>query len=178
MADGTLKVGTITTSSGSGNITIGSGVTINVNRPAFEAPASASQSLTVNVDTKINFPTERFDTDGCYDNSTNYRFTPTEAGKYFVYSLVDLGSDTNDNLLHAIGSIFKNGTAFQGAEFIAHANNATGISIPLSAVVELNGSTDYVEIYARINASTGTASTRFISSMARKSVFGAYKIGA
>ena len=29
MADGTLKVGTITTSSGSGNITIGSGVTLN-----------------------------------------------------------------------------------------------------------------------------------------------------
>ena len=35
MADGTLKVGTITTSSGSGNISIGSGVTIDVNKPAF-----------------------------------------------------------------------------------------------------------------------------------------------
>ena len=37
MADGTLKVGTITNSAGSGNITIGSGVTLLSNVPAFEA---------------------------------------------------------------------------------------------------------------------------------------------
>lgn len=35
MANGTLKVGEITTSSGSGNITIGSGVTLNSNTPAW-----------------------------------------------------------------------------------------------------------------------------------------------
>ena len=32
MANGTLKVGEITTSTGSGNITIGSGVTLNSNK--------------------------------------------------------------------------------------------------------------------------------------------------
>jgi len=38
MADGTLKVGTITTSSGSGTITIGSGVTLSgQSYPAFHA---------------------------------------------------------------------------------------------------------------------------------------------
>ena len=35
MANGTLKVGEITTSSGSGNITIGSGVTLVNNTPAL-----------------------------------------------------------------------------------------------------------------------------------------------
>ena len=45
MADGTVKVGTITNSAGSGNITIGSGVTVNVNRPAFEAYLSANQGI-------------------------------------------------------------------------------------------------------------------------------------
>ena len=50
MADGTLKVGTITTSSGSGNITIGSGVTVNVNRPAFAAYlGDASQSVSIHL---------------------------------------------------------------------------------------------------------------------------------
>ena len=34
MADGTLKVGTITNSAGSGNITIGSGVTLQTGTPA------------------------------------------------------------------------------------------------------------------------------------------------
>jgi hypothetical protein len=39
--------------------------------------------------TKVQCNTEVFDTDGiCYDNSTNYRFTPLVAGKYFVHSNV------------------------------------------------------------------------------------------
>ena len=29
--------------------------------------------------------TEAFDTNSEYDNSSNYRFTPQTAGKYFVY---------------------------------------------------------------------------------------------
>ena len=37
MADGTLKVGTITNSQGSGNITIGSGVTLQNGTPAWSA---------------------------------------------------------------------------------------------------------------------------------------------
>ena len=54
MADGTLKVGTITTSSGSGNIAIGSGVTLLSNTPAFEAYGSGSnQSISDNVYEKV-----------------------------------------------------------------------------------------------------------------------------
>jgi hypothetical protein len=32
-----------------------------------------------------------FDTDSCYDNSGNYRFTPTTAGKYFFMFKVTEG---------------------------------------------------------------------------------------
>ena len=52
MADGTLKVGTITNSAGSGNITIGSGVTVNVNRPAFHAYLGANQTAADATDYK------------------------------------------------------------------------------------------------------------------------------
>ena len=45
MADGTLKVGTITNSAGSGNIAIGSGVTLLSNVPAFEAYLSSDQTI-------------------------------------------------------------------------------------------------------------------------------------
>ncbi|BCV03557.1 MAG: hypothetical protein CM15mV69_410 [Caudoviricetes sp.] len=90
MANGTLKVGTITTSTGSGNISIGSGVTVNVNRPSFEAYLSANQTPSDAVDTKIAFDTVTFDTNSMYDNTTNYRATiPTgAAGKYMVYCCV------------------------------------------------------------------------------------------
>ncbi len=98
MADGTLKVGTITNSAGSGNITIGSGVTLLSNVPAFEAYLSATTTISDSTATKVQFNTETLDTDNCYDNSTNYRFTPTVAGKYYVYSTLETGADTNTAL--------------------------------------------------------------------------------
>ena len=99
MADGTLKVGTITNSAGSGNIAIGSGVTLLSNVPAFEATMSANQGLTSGATTKVEFDTETFDTDGMYDHSTNYRFTPTVVGKYFFFSSFRLVLNSDSFLL-------------------------------------------------------------------------------
>jgi hypothetical protein len=43
--------------------------------------------------TKVQIDTEVFDTDRYYDNTTNYRFTPLVAGKYFVYgNIMGLGA--------------------------------------------------------------------------------------
>ena len=53
--------------------------------PAFEARLSSDQTISDDTLTKINLNEEVFDTDSAYDNSTNYRFTPQVAGKYFVY---------------------------------------------------------------------------------------------
>ena len=55
------------------------------NAPAFEAKLSSNQSFSDNTSTKVTFDTEEFDEGGCYDHSTNYRFTPNVAGKYHVY---------------------------------------------------------------------------------------------
>jgi hypothetical protein len=89
MANGTLKVGTITTSSGSGNITIGSGVTVNVNRPAFHAGLSSNQSIPNTTTTVIINDVEILDTDSSYDISTGVFTVPSgQAGKYYFYSLV------------------------------------------------------------------------------------------
>ena len=69
-------------SDGAGTISSGGLMTMT---PAFEAYLSADQSIADVTYTKVSVDTEVYDTDGCYDNSTNYRFTPTVAGKYFVY---------------------------------------------------------------------------------------------
>ena len=42
--------------------------------------------------------TEVFDTDSDYDHTTNYRFTPTTAGKYFCYGTVTSLSSSNSDL--------------------------------------------------------------------------------
>ena len=62
-----------------------------VNKPAFHNFNSHNQFLMLLKLKKFN--TEIYDTDNCYDNSTNYRFTPTTAGKYFVYATVTVYSD-------------------------------------------------------------------------------------
>ena len=62
---GTLKVGTITTPSGSGTITIPSGVTLSGggldNTPAFHASRTSAQTVSNGTDTTIIFNTEVFD---------------------------------------------------------------------------------------------------------------------
>ena len=78
----------ILTSDGSGSLTINNaGLKMT---PAFNARMSASQTLSNETYTKVDFDTERFDTDSAYDHSTNQRFTvPSgKAGKYFfLYKL-------------------------------------------------------------------------------------------
>jgi hypothetical protein len=69
------------------------------NTPAFLAYLSANQSVSDATDTKCQFDTEVLDTDNCYDNSTNYRFTPTVAGKYFVYSQIACNANGANNFL-------------------------------------------------------------------------------
>ena len=152
MADGTLKVGTITTSSGSGTITLGqsgetlalgSGVTSKFNQPAFFAYRSGSnQSFSQNTDTKIQFNTELYDTDNCYDNSTNYRFTPTTAGKYYISAgaYIDGTSTASPTGL----KLYKNGSFYHSA-FIYSGGLAGGHHI--HNIVDFNGSSDYAEIF-------------------------------
>jgi len=84
------------------------------NYPAFEAYLGSTQTVTDNTNTKVAIDTEFFDTDSCYDATTNYRFTPTTAGKYFVYGSVEF--DTSGSTNSAIDSvdvyIYKNGSLY------------------------------------------------------------------
>ena len=95
-----IEVNTIDTISGSTNLTIGSTNSSTVTfengsctghmYPAFFAHLSAQQTVTTATFTKLQCDTEILDTDNCYDNSTNYRFTPTVAGKYYVFGAIHL----------------------------------------------------------------------------------------
>jgi len=174
MADGTLKVGTITNSAGSGNITIGSGVTVNVNRPAFHAYLGSNQTAADATATKLNINTETYDTDGCFDTST-YRFTPTEAGKYFVYGNAEWYS-TGNTFNFGAARIYKNGSVLFS---LGHNGNASGGAQEgkePSGVVDMNGSTDYLELY--VYQDTSDSSSVTLNGGSTNNYLGAYKIGA
>ena len=177
MADGTLKVGTITNSAGSGNITIGSGVTVNVNRPAFEAYLSSTQTISDATDTKAQFDTEVFDTDSMYDNS-NYKATiPTgAAGKYMVYCCLMLGSSA-ETIDTANLYVYKNGVAHTRLQMRSAVNEANSYTITENKIMDL-AVNDYIEIYGYIDVSSGNPSFSGVSSSRIQSRFGMYKIGA
>ena len=126
------------------------------NTPAFHATLSSVQQTSDTTTTKIQFNSESFDTDSCYDNSTNYRFTPTTAGKYFVYASISGRSDDVSQLTNVRTFFYKN-----GSELIkAHGNdfrNNTGLQALnyMGAIIEMNGSGDYIEYFARVDHTGG-----------------------
>jgi len=185
MADGTLIVGTITTSSGSGTITLGqsgetlalgSGVTSQFNQPAFHAYLSATQTISNDTVTVVQFNTESFDTDSAYDNST-YRFTPQTAGKYYVYAGILHNPSSSNNIQQASIFIRKNGTDITENFFASSTNPADSLTVVNSIIVDLNGSSDYVDVVGQQAVSSGT--NRFSGDSTKsRTYFGAYRIGA
>ena len=124
MADGTLKVGQITNSAGSGNITIGSGVTVNVNRPSFYSYLNTTQSISDSTDTTVQMAAELWDTDSSFNTST-YKFTvPTgQAGKYWFYGAIQLQNLTNEDEARAM--IYKNSSTRLTASRYFQGQNGT-----------------------------------------------------
>ena len=164
---------TLLETNGSGTIT-----TNNIggqNTPAFEASLSADQTISNNSQTKVQFNTEDLDTNGCYDNSTNYRFTPTVAGKYYIYSFLTIGQGTNVGIAGQI-YIRKNGSSIRETQTNVYNNNVLNLtSLHISSIVTMNGSSDYLEIYGLAEVASGTP--RFeASSGIGDCVFGGYRI--
>ena len=180
MADGTLKVGTITTSSGTGNISIGSGVTVNVNRPAFFAELSADQTGIADATaTTIVFDSERYDTNSAY-NTADGKFTvPTgHAGKYFFYSTIFCTSGGN-NFNSTFMYFDKNGGTQLNEEYWdASTGSTTGFTNRTSVVADLSEG-DIIKLMAYADMSSGgTWNCNQNSTSQSRCYFLGYKIGA
>lgn len=120
------------------------------NGPAFSAYAGATTTtISQNAYTKINFNTEEFDTNSNYDISTS-RFTPTVAGYYQINGGMEF---SNAAAAYINVAIFKNGSQFKGG---VNSSAAGTYRVYASALVYLNGSTDYVELYGFSNVVGGT----------------------
>jgi len=183
--------GTITLGASGETISIPSGATLTVpnggltgqNYPAFEATINGTQFINDSTQTKIQFDTEIFDTDSAYDATTNYRFTPQVAGKYFVYSSISSARNGSDNgVKRQISYFYKNGSGI--ARSTTNMDQASSgdlfhnINQNLSVIVELNGSTDYIESFFWCDVVSDNVSVSGISTTDLYSVFGAYRIGA
>ena len=127
-------------------------VMVSGNMPAFSAYLSSSQTISGSTQSKITFQTKEFDTANAYDNTTNYRFTPQVAGYYQVNS----GVAYPGSAVELVVSIYKNGSQYKYGQDVQGTNTW---STTVSAIVYLNGSTDYIEIYAYQSGSSRSPST-------------------
>jgi hypothetical protein len=116
--------------------------------PAFSAYQSSAQTLSSGTLTKIQFQTEEFDTANAFDSTTNYRFTPQVAGYYQITAAISISTTNTPTVLY----LYKNGAI---NKYICQSGTAALGSGFGTALVYLNGSTDYIELYAIIT--TGQA---------------------
>jgi hypothetical protein len=137
----------------------GSSLTPWTNRmPGFfwgNAPTSPTTgwftSLTPNVWTKVNAKVEYADVEGWYD-APNSRYQPQKPGYFFICGDCSFGTNTSGWPTCGLRA-FKNGVpAFHsnpddvaGAQFGTQNNGARAI---VSGITVMNGTTDYIEMYA------------------------------
>ena len=155
----TTSSGIVTTADNTGNLALQSagttimpitstGVTTQVGAPAFSAYANAGQSFSSGVAAKVLYGVEEFDTN---NNFASSRFTPTVAGYYQLNAQIQ----PNDSYTGSWIAIYKNGSLFKYGNY--YTSGTTGGAV-VSSLVYLNGSTDYVEIYALFSGGQPIAS--------------------
>jgi hypothetical protein len=127
---------------------------VSGNMPAFSATYSGAFTVANGTLTKAPFSnsTGGFNLGGYYDYATNYRFTPLVAGYYQVNACLNFPT---------IGSGYTSAIVYKnGSQTIINANTSFGNypSPAVSGVMYLNGTTDYIEVYA-YQTSGGSLST-------------------
>ena len=121
------------------------------NGPAFSAYQSVVQSVSSTL-SKLIFQTEEFDTNANYDPVLS-RFTPSTPGYYQINAAWQSSGVTAGCVL----VLRKNGVDFRYGT-CANTSLATPL-VAISTLVYLNGTTDYLEVFAGQTTTLNTAAT-------------------
>jgi hypothetical protein len=118
--------------------------------PSFCAYMSTDQTGIANATwTKVQLSSEEFDLGSCFDSAANFRFTPSVAGRYrFEWSVGFYGASIGVGQ----SALNKNGAV---ARFGSYAAPAYGYAYSTGAGILLLSTTDYVELYGYMTASSG-----------------------
>ena len=160
-ADGTANQTMVTDGSGAFSFqTQGYGLFhVRANQNDGDTP----QTVAMTTRTKVQFKYELADLDGLFDNSTNYRYTPQVAGWYWINMNISINNGAGvSHLMTAY--LDKNGSQYAtfeggggGGAHPDYKRYGDNNSISISSIIELNGSSDYVEGYVyQANASSAS----------------------
>ena len=125
------------------------------------------------VFTKLQFNGEIHDSNSAYDHTTNYRFTPQTAGKYAIFLNARFDATVSQNTQpHLRSAIYKNGSTTIAQQVFRSSSSQRSWVCSLYGLVDLNGSTDYIEAFGYSNA-VSSGSTELAHGIASSS-FGGY----
>jgi hypothetical protein len=131
-------------------------VMVSANMPTFIAYQSVSQTgIPAASPTQITFTSVSYDTTGSYNTSTS-RYTPNVSGYYHVTTLVTFPDAGGTNGLASL--IRKNGSTVAWGSTSRGANNQIYAGSSASAIIFMNGTTDYLDV-AGYFATTTTGQT-------------------
>ena len=130
------------------------------NAPAFSARANADQGITTTTFTKITFGTEEFDTNANFASST---FTPTVAGYYEFDAVVKV---TGTSITRVAIGLYKNGSEFARLYDVPLASVASWMTA-VSGCVSMNGTTDFIEMWVFVIATTPSVKSDAASDTSR-----------
>jgi hypothetical protein len=128
-------------------------VMVSGNMPAFRAYSNSNQSISSSTFTKVVFGAETFDTNNNFASST---FTPTVAGYYQINAATELSAASFATYTEV--AIYKNGSIYSYNQYntAGYAAVWNTVTSNISDLVYCNGTTDYIEIYTSISATTPT----------------------
>ena len=123
--------------------------------PTFSVYNSAPQAVPASTLTKLNFNTKEVDFTNAFDTATS-RFQPTVAGWYQINGGVTVSTTQCTMQI----SIYK--STGGAASEVRRGSNVynSGAAAPVASLVYLNGTTDYLELWAffSVAQNTGNAS--------------------
>ena len=130
---------------------------ISVATPYFRVNLAASMSNSHNTFTKMTYTMVRSDVGGYFDNTTNYRYQPLIAGYYqFNAAQMDLsGIDVYDYELRFYMNGVIHSTSRLRRTGVTNGDSYASV-INVNDVIHMNGTTDYIEVYARAISEDGS----------------------
>lgn len=140
-----ISADTFLKTDGSGNLSFASAG--GTNTPLVAVRASTGQTISSGSNTKVQLDTEMIDTDNTFDSSTNYRWSPGVAGKYYMTGTVSLNIASAGKYMQAL--IYKNGSLASYQQIVAEGTNATYTAT--ADLIDDNDGDDYYELYIRQN---------------------------
>ena len=120
----------------------------------FRAYRNGDTTTGSNASWKVQLNAESFDVRGKFDSATNYRFQPDRSGYYLIHAQIMLGSSPSASFSFW-ASLFKNGTEHTRG-FKADGQvlgYTTDQQHPVTDLIFLNGTSDYVELYLQKSGS-------------------------